>query len=266
MATEASLVLIILVASLVVFILALSVVVFTTLYNRRLVQKDNEIKLSIKNHQLEVLRTVIETQSSEREKIAMNLHDEVGPLLSTMKLRIFQNQRDFSENKITDDTFKADREFLDNIIRIVRSVSHDLSPRFVIKFGLVRAMENFMKDLHTITATYETTIDEEEHPLPSHLIGNLYNIITELINNLLKHEQITTLEIFIDRVGDDLIIRMNHDGIGITNQEFDTFEQNSKGLGLTSMKSRTIVIGGELKFFKAPHSPKIEIITPIPAQ
>ena len=262
MATQSSLVLIILAASLVVFVLALSVVVFTTLYNRRMIKKDNELKLAIKNRELAVLRAVIETQSSEREKIANNLHDEVGPLLSTMKLRFFQNQKDFKEGTITNENFKADRAFLDTIIQIVRKVSHDLSPSFVTKFGLIKAIENFINDMEGIDASYESTVDEA-FEVPSYISGNLYYIITELINNLIKHEQISKFSIHFDFVDKQLITSINHDGVGYSNEDFDIFEKNSKGLGLSSIKSRAVVIGAELKFRKNSGSPKIEILTPL---
>ncbi len=265
MENETNIILIVLVTSLIFFLLVLAIIAFTALYSRRLVKKDNELKLAIKNRQLAVLRAVIETQSSEREKIANNLHDEVGPLLSTMKLRFFQNQKDFKEGMISDDTFKSDRAFLDTIIQIVRKVSHDLSPQFVTKFGLVKAIENFVKDLDGIKTSYESNVDTT-FITPSHISDNLYYIVTELINNLIKHENIRELEIRLDVVGDQLVTAINHDGMGYTDEEFDIFEQNSEGLGLTSIKSRAIVIGSELKFRKSPETPKIEIATPLALQ
>lgn len=63
-------------------------------------------------------------------------------------------------------------------------------------------------------------------------------------------------------MGSQLKISIDHDGEGYTNEEFDTFEKNSIGLGLTSIKSRAIILGSELKFRKIEGTPKIEIITP----
>lgn len=262
MANETNIILIVLVTSLIFFLLVLAIIAFTALYSRKLVKKDNELKLAIKNRQLAVLRAVIETQTSERGKIANNLHDEVGPLLSTMKLRFFQNQKDFKEGKVSDETFKEDRVFLDTIIQIVRKVSHDLSPQFVTKFGLVKAVENFVKDLNGIQTEFSCTLDPN-HEVPTIISDNLYYILTELINNLIKHENIRDLKIAIRLKDDVLYSTIIHDGIGYTDEEFDIFEQNSQGLGLTSIKSRAIVIGSELMFRKSPNSPHIEIATPL---
>ncbi len=264
MENESSVILIIIVASMLFLLLVLAIIAFTAIYNRRIIKKDNELKLSIKNRELAVLRATIETQSSEREKIALNLHDEVGPLLSTMKLKMFQNQKDFKAGTMQYETFQNDREFLDTIIKIVRKVSHDLSPSFVTKFGIVRAIENFMNEMQGIDAQFESNMDDEIE-IPNFISANLYYIITELINNLIKHDGIKHLVITFHLEGDELTVSMDHDGTGYTQEEFDIFEKNSKGLGLSSIKSRGIVIGGELTFRKHPDSPKIEIKTPVTA-
>lgn len=265
MANETDLVLLVVAGSLVFFLFVVTIIAFTALYSKRLAQKDNELKMSIKNRELAVLRATIETQTSEREKIALNLHDEVGPLLSTMKLKFFQNQKDFKEGNMTEETFKSDRAFLDSVIQIVRKVSHDLSPQYVTKFGIVRAIENFVNGLDGIDAVQESSVDELVE-IPSHISDNLYYITTELVNNLIKHDQIKQLRVTFDIIDNKLILTINHDGIGYSDEEFDIFEQKSKGLGLTSIKHRAIVIGGELHFRKSPETPRIEIVTPLTLQ
>lgn len=262
MENETDIILIITTGSLVFFLFVLTIIAFTAIYNKRMVQKDNELKLSIKNRELAVLRAVIDTQTSEREKLALNLHDEVGPLLSTMKLRMFKNQKDFKAGTMEYDTFQDDREFLDSIIKIVRKVSHDLSPQFVTKFGIVRAIENFTNEMQGIKVAFHSNMNDDVEVANS-VSSNLYYILTELINNLIKHEGITRLTIEFHLQGDQLTISIDHDGQGYTQQEFDIFEKNSKGLGLSSIKSRSIVIGGELVFRKQPEAPKIEIKTPV---
>ncbi|MCR9171896.1 MAG: ATP-binding protein [bacterium] len=179
-----------------------------------------------------------------------------------MKLKMFQNQKDFKAGTMQYETFQSDREFLDTIIKIVRKVSHDLSPSFVTKFGIVRAIENFMNEMHGIDVEFESNLDDEVE-LPNFISANLYYIITELINNLIKHEGIKRLVITFYLEGEELTIAIDHDGVGFTQEEFDIFEKNSKGLGLSSIKSRSIVIGGELTYKKQPDSPKIEIKTPV---
>lgn len=264
MENESNIILALVVASLLFLLLVLAIITFTAIYNRRIVKKDNELKLTRKNQELAVLRASIETQSSEREKIALNLHDEVGPLLSTMKLKLFKNQKDFKAGKMQYETFQSDREFLDTIIKIVRKVSHDLSPSFVTKFGIVRAIENFMAEMQGIHVEFKSNFDEDVE-IPNFVSANLYYIITELINNLIKHDGIQKLVINFCLNNEDLSITIDHDGKGYTQEEFDIFEKNSKGLGLSSIKSRSIVIGGELIFQKEPDSPKIQIKTSVKA-
>jgi len=264
MENETDIVLIIITGSLVFFLFVLTIIAFTAVYNKRMVQKDNELKLSIKNRELAVLRAVIDTQTSEREKLALNLHDEVGPLLSTMKLRMFKNQKDFENGKMNDDTFREDREFLDSIIKIVRKVSHDLSPQFVTKFGIVKAIENFTNEMQGMQVAFQSDLSED-FEVSNSISANLYYIITELINNLIKHEGIKQLTIAFFLDDGNLFIHIDHDGKGFTQEEFDIFEKNSKGLGLSSIKSRIVVIEGDIAFKKQPEVPKIEIKIPVAA-
>jgi signal transduction histidine kinase len=177
---------------------------------------------------------------------------------------MFQNQKDFKADKMEYETFQSDREFLDTIIKIVRKVSHDLSPQFVMKFGMERAIENFMAELEGIEVDFESTLPED-FEIPNFISSNLYYILTEIINNLIKHDGIKKLAIKFDLKDDILSITIDHDGVGYTQEEFDIFEKNSKGLGLSSIKSRSIVIGGDLVFRKQPDSPKIEIKTRLTA-
>lgn len=265
MENETNIILLVVVTSLIFFLLVLAIITFTALYNRHLVKKDNEIKMTIKEKEVAVLRTAIETQTTERESLAHKLHDEVGPLLSTLKLKFFQNQKTFKAGNMDDAVFQSDREFLDSIIQIVRNVSHELSPSFVIKFGVARGIENFMMQLKGINCTLDNHLGDTEE-LPKTLSGNLYLIITELINNLIKHEQITQLNVSLESENNQLFVRIDHDGEGFTDEEFDIFEEKSEGLGLTSIKNRAVVIDGVLNFRKSPESPKIEIITPLQLQ
>ena len=158
------------------------------------------------------------------------------------------------------ESFQKDRDFLDDVIKIVRKVSHDLSPTFVTKFGIVRAIENFTREIEGIEASFESNL-EEDTEIQNFISDNLYYIITELINNLIKHENITTLNISFMKDNEELEVVIDHDGEGYTTEEFDIFEKKSTGLGLSSIKSRTIVIRGELTFNKEEGSPKIKIKT-----
>lgn len=235
-------------ATMVMFVLMLSIVMFVILYNRKLVVKENDHKLQIKDKELEMLRTIIEAQESEREKIARNLHDEVGPLLSTLKLNISRYKKSLQKEELTTTDLDQERSFIDNIIDNVRTVSHDLSPQFLLKFGLVKALDNYLQPFNNITIELVSEINDSN--LTKQISINFYRIALELINNLIKHDKPTTLKINLEIEKEQLLLKLTHNGAGITNEEFISFSKSSNGLGLTSIQSRVLVINGSLIFHK----------------
>jgi signal transduction histidine kinase len=261
MADETSIILIVVIGTLVIVLLTFVVITFTVMHTRKLAKKDSEHKITLKNKELELLKATIDTQEFEREKIALNLHDEVGPLLSSVKFKLAKYKRDFNAGKLTEKSFSDDSSFIDTIIQNVRGVSHDLSPQHVVKFGLAKAIETFTAGLNGVHCMVVSEL-EEEKMLSKAMSRNLYCIILELINNTIKHDTPTWFEIefFIE---DGLIkIRINHDGEGLTAESFDAFEAGSTGLGLSSVKSRMVLLSGTLSFSKINKMSNTEIVVP----
>lgn len=261
MVDETSIILIVTTGTLAIVILTLVVITFTLLHNKRINEKDSEHLFVIKNKELELLKAVIDTQEAEREKIALNLHDEVGPLLSSIKFKLARYKKEFQLGNLNENTFSEDSEFIDQIIRNVRGVSHDLSPQQVVKFGLAKAIETFTVNLEGIDCMVVSELDEEA-TLNKQMSRNLYCIILELLNNIIKHDNATWLEIEFFEEDSMIKIRINHDGKGVTNEEFANFELNSKGLGLSSVKSRLLVLNATLNFTLVHEMSNTEIVVP----
>lgn len=262
-AGETDVVLVVFLGTLVIVILALVVITFSVLHAKRMFKKDQEHAISIKSKEVELLKAVIDTQESERDKIALNLHDEVGPLLSAIKFKLAKYKRDFDAEKLSPEAFAEDSKFVDTIIDNVRRVSHDLSPQHMVKFGLGRAIQTFTSGLPGIDFMVISELDEEG-VLSQPISRNLYCVIMELINNVIKHDKATWME--IEMFAEDKLIKivMNHDGKGVTNKEFDSFEAKSTGMGLTSIKSRLVLLNGELNFGRIKEMASTEIVVPFP--
>lgn len=260
MVDEKSIVFVVIAGTMVMFVLMLAIIMFVILYNRKLVAKENEHNLAIKDKELEMLRSVIEAEENEREKIARNLHDEVGPLLSTLKLNISRFKRLLQKEKLTEETLDKERTFIDNIIDNVRTVSHDLSPQFLLKFGLIKALQNYLQHVKEIEVEFDAPIDDAS--LSKQMAINLYRISLELLNNLIKHDKPTTLKISLFKQNDHLLLTLLHNGTGITNEEFTKFTKNASGLGLNSIQSRVLIINGNLNF-TTDSQPTITLSAPL---
>lgn len=245
------------------FILVLAIILFVVTYNRRIKEKEAEHQVNIKNKELEMLRAVIGAQESEREVLAGNLHDEVGPLLSALKFRMSKYQRDLVKNKFDPELLESEKNNIDDIMQNVRTVSHNLTPQFLLKFGLVEAIRNHICGLNDDNYAFESNIiDNKEYP--KLIETNTYRIALELINNLLKYDKPEKMLVSLNKINDKLALKIEHSGFGIDNTEYDKFIEDSTGLGLISIKSRSLLINAELKFKRKTDSAAfIELTVPI---
>lgn len=243
---ENGIILIVISGTLLMMLFIAAIILFVVTYNRRIHEKNNEHTLEIKSKELELLKKIIETQETERDKIASNLHDEVGPLLSKLKLDMSSFKRAYDKGTLTAEKLNNEREFIDVIIDNVRSVSHDLSPQFLLKFGIVKAVRNYVSSFEspTVNVVYE----DEQDDIPRYISVNLYRIILELINNIIKHDCAQEMVVFFLKENDVLIVKIGHDGEGISNEDFLMYAEKSKGLGLNSIQTRVVILNAILDF------------------
>jgi len=103
---------------------------------------------------------------------------------------------------------------------------------------------------------------DEEKTLTVPMSRNIYCIILELINNIIKHDKATWMEVELFEEDSSIKVRINHDGQGFTNEEFDEFELKSTGLGLSSIKSRLVLLNGTLNFSFVNEMSNTEIVVP----
>lgn len=245
----------------VMLFLVLVIVVFVINYGKRMTEKDAQHKIAIKEKELEMLKAVINSQEEQREKIGKNLHDEVGPLLSTVKLHISSFKRKLKKETLEVEDLDNENAFLDDIIKNVRSASHELTPHFLLKFGLVKAIDNFISPIESPQFEILSSINEEN--LDKFQIINIYRVLLELINNLVKHDSPTKVSIDFNIEDNNLIIDILHNGNGISNQDFDTFAEQSTGLGLNNLKSRLVLLNGDLNFIKTTQKTGINLFIPL---
>lgn len=222
----------------------------------------SEHSIQLKNKELELLKKVIETQESEREKIASNLHDEVGPLLSTLKLNVTRFKRALIKNELSVEQLDREKEFIDGIIDNVRTVSHDLTPHFLLKFGMSTAISNFFSKIEEPKITINSNLDKEQE-FNRTITLNTYRIILEIINNTIKHDDSKHLKINLLKNSGAFIVEIKHDGKGISNDQFDQFAKESTGLGLNSIQSRVVILNAILDFENTSTPAKITLTIPL---
>jgi two-component system, NarL family, sensor kinase len=187
----------------------------------------------------------INTLENERKRIADDLHDELGPLLSAIKLQI-NHLEPVDETEVA--VLEKSSEQIDSIIQRFREISYDLLPNTLVRKGLIKATEEFiskLKPLHPLDISFthcEFTL------LPEREI-NLYRILQEIIHNTVKHARATALSISIQKNNKMLLLKTKDDGIGFNYSEKT---QIARGLGLLSIQSRVELLGGQLLVTSQP--------------
>jgi signal transduction histidine kinase len=212
------------------FALALGYIVIFVLYQRRMISKDLQQQKLENDYQKKLLQSAIDNQEAERKRIAHDLHDEIGALLTTSRLYFNQLSPGHAEEQLKIISHKVNHLF-DEMMANIRRISHDLRPIILENLGLIEAIEGIRDkltetgvDFHfTHQFTFRMTRDAE-------LI--LYRIIQEFVNNTLKHAKASRIDLSMEMQGDQLKLIYADNGIGFTSST------KPNGLGLKSIESR----------------------------
>lgn len=198
-----------------------------------------EIQEAEIQHQKNLMQSVITSQEAERKRIGMDLHDEVGAALSTLRIKLDQGLENRSASAQLTSAYKSD---IDKIITNMRNISHALSPRISGRFGFYDALHELADSVNESgKVSMEISFDEDK--LPN--FGNeqapmaIYRVTAELINNTLKHAQAQHILLKANVEENTLAIIYTDDGIGIEPGK----QQTSNGIGMNNIESRLIVIG-----------------------
>jgi signal transduction histidine kinase len=187
----------------------------------------------------ERIRAEIDTLENERKRIAADLHDELGPLLSSVKLQI--NSLETTDPGDLQVVEKSSR-YIDSIITKLREISNDLMPNTLLRKGLKNAIVEFIDNSQDTYKLPVKFICEQDLQLDQDKEINLYRIVQEITHNTLKHAKATMLIIKISIQDNRLFLLTADNGVG-----FDYFSRirDNSGLGLRNLQSRTEVMGGE---------------------
>ncbi len=191
------------------------------------------------------LNTIIQTEEKERKRFAKDLHDGLGPLLSSVKMSVSslaQMKHDEASREIVENTELV----INEAIKSLKEVSDNLSPHVLNNFGLVRALTNFINKINiakTIRINLVTELKDERFDDNVEVV--LYRVICELINNTIKHAQAKKITISLSVADDYMTIIYKDDGRG-----FDVHkvveQQGGSGMGLSNIYSRINSLKGEI--------------------
>lgn len=193
-------------------------------------------------------KAVIEAEEQERTRIARELHDGLGQILSTAKLNVASLEGEL-EDEEDEKLVKNSMELIDHSLKEVRSISHNLMPTALIEKGLIQALkEQADKINESRNLKLEFTTKGDFNSLSKSLEIALYRIIQEVLNNMIKHSGADKIEFHLSQEDGLVRLKIKDNGKG-----FDTKEiSKSKGIGWKNIFSRVSMIDGSIAIDSKP--------------
>ena len=239
----------ILIASTIAFLL----VGFLGYRNFRNKQKIQNLRINEleKDKQLFAIDAMLKGQEEERSRIAKDLHDGLGGLLSGTKLSFINMKENLiltPENAIQ---FDKSLRMLDNTINDLRKVAQNLMPEALVKFGLTEALKDFCGTIQTAT-NIEIGYQKigEERKLVNTAEVFIYRIIQELVNNAVKHAKAKEIIVQLAFTKNKIIITVEDDGVGY---DLNAIKLNS-GAGLENIAYRVDYFNGTIDTITSPNN------------
>ena len=227
----------------VIFILTLFA--FYLLYNRYKLKQQTKLQQELFNEQQKRAEAVLEAEEMERQRIARDLHDGVGQLLSATKLNFNAITNDITlDNKQTEEKLHKSISMIDDSIKEIRNISHNMMPATLQHFGIIKAIEEFTDRMNlagksNINFEY---FEVDEDKLNSTFKLMLYRITQEIINNTIKHADASNINIQLIGDENELVLTIEDNGTGFDVQK----AMKEEGIGLKNIQLRVDYLKGIL--------------------
>ncbi|MDA3910470.1 MAG: HAMP domain-containing protein [Bacteroidales bacterium] len=199
-------------------------------------KKIHEQTQNLRLSKIRSLRSMIDGQEKERQRLSRELHDSLGQMLIALKLKYQSETDENASNELL--------KLIDQTIEETRRLSNDLKPAELDEFGLNSALERLCKTGESIS---KLKIYLDTEALPSQMSRKLqtyiYRIVQEGIHNIIKHAEAENAEIIFQTIDDELIILIKDDGKGMTDEPINCNQHH----GLKNLEDRANILGGEIQ-------------------
>ena len=233
---------------------AIILVIISLLFYRNYQQKqkiqEHRISELENEKQLNATEAVLKGEEQERTRLAKDLHDGLGGMLSGIKYSFNTMKGNLIMTPENHQAFERSMDMLDSSIKEMRRVAHNMMPEALVKFGLDTALKDFCNEINqsgALTIAYQS-IGLEHTTIEQTTAITIYRIVQELINNTMKHAAAKTAIVQVTKTNNHLAITVEDDGKG-----FDTaLLTQSKGIGWDNIQNRVEFLKGKLDVKSEP--------------
>jgi signal transduction histidine kinase len=239
----------IIIISLFFLVVGIGIIMLVLLYQKRQLQylsEKNQLKVSFEK---ELLESKLEIQEQTLKNISQEIHDNIGQVLSLVKLNI--SSMDCNEPKTLQQKITNSAHLVSRAIQDLRDLSRSLHTDSITELGLLKAIE-YEFELIKKAGDYQADLIQEGEPYRlSHkheLI--LFRIFQEVVNNIVKHAKAKAVTVHVYFNPADFILQIADDGIGFDLAALN--ENNHSGLGIRNLQNRSRVMGADFNIFTEP--------------
>jgi signal transduction histidine kinase len=197
-------------------------------------EEKREIELKLSEERRSVAQKLITTQEQERQRIAQDLHDDLGSTLAMLKNKLSESNESYDNQLLTE------MNYADKAVQDLRIISHNLMPVLFLQKGLKMAIQEFVdlnnakKNIHFIASGNARKMEWENEL-------SIFRICKELLNNALKHAKASNIEVQLIYFEEFLYVSVEDNGIG-----FPKNNHEIKGIGLKNITLRVNYLNGKM--------------------
>jgi signal transduction histidine kinase len=228
-------------------IFALLLVYFIQARNK--IRQQAAMNKAIHEQEQRATAAVMEAEEKERQRIAKDLHDGVGQMMSAAKMNLsaIGNELSFA-NEDQEQSFERIMNLVDESCKEVRTVSHQMMPNLLLKSGLGKAVADFIDKIDRRVLKVRLHTEGLNERLNETVEIVMYRVLQECVNNVIKHSGATELDISIIRDVDGISTTIEDNGKGFNSSQLNS----DAGMGVRNMRARVEYVKGTIDFDSTP--------------
>lgn len=223
------------------------VMLFSLIFIKRIFNIQKQIEDLRKQNESRILSAILKTEEKERQYFSKELHDGLGPLLSSVKMAISTVGQDKEYNN---EIVTNAEKLIDESITTLKEISNKLSPHVLTNFGLHKAIKSFINKLHITESPsiqFNCNIENKRYSFNIEVV--LYRVICELLSNTLTHANAKNIYIDLIEDGKNILLKYIDDGVGFDSRQI---KEGLTGLGYSNIRSRIKSLNGTFDIYTEP--------------
>lgn len=233
----------------VVIFLILATIAAFSFYKRTQLKQRANMQEAILLQQEMATKAILEAEENERQRIAKDLHDGIGQMMSVAKMNLsaLETNLHFTNEK-QQNSYGTIIKLVDESCREVRNVSHNMMPNALLKNNLAEALRTFSNQLDHPDLNIQLYTEGLDSKMNANLETVLYRVIQECVNNVIKHAHATVLDISVIKDEDGISATIEDNGTGFEPSR----DIHVEGIGLKNIRSRVQYLKGTVEFVSSP--------------